>query len=146
MKNFLFLSLLTLIQGCWICPESHSVEYNAKTKTLKVLSEGYYIESVKLTEYIPKEGYIEEIDSNYTKISQTSNKVNRTLNLLNLNKNYIAKGKNIQNLLDEKELVFEIIIIKPGKTKNLTETDYINFASENLTDEIMIWKSSGGCK
>lgn len=146
MKIISLLLLILLFQSCWICPESHSVEYDAKTKTLKVLSEGYYIESVKLTEYIPKEGYIEEIDSNYTKISQTSNKVNRTLNLLNLNSNYIAKGKNIQNLLDKNELVFEIRIIKPGKIKKLAEKDYINFASENLTDEIMIWKSSGGCK
>ena len=92
MKKFSLLLLVAFLQSCWICPERHNLEFEYDTKIIKVLSEGYYVESIKITEYIRKEGYVEFIDSNYVEIKQKGKLLNRSIDLQDLNKNYSAKG------------------------------------------------------
>lgn len=70
MKKIPFLILIIFLQGCWICPERHNLEFDNDTKTISVISEDYYVKSIKMTEYIPKDGYVEYVDSNYVEITK----------------------------------------------------------------------------
>lgn len=60
MKNpaIIFLFLLTF-HSCWICPDPEYVEFDDSAKTITALSDDYFIESVTLTNYNQKDGYIE---------------------------------------------------------------------------------------
>lgn len=146
MKKKLILLFFVLLQSCWICPERHKLEFEYDSKIIKVLSEGYYIESIKMTEYIPKEGYVEYIDSNYVEIKQRGKLLNRTVDLLNLNRNYSAKGIDITKMLMKKEIAFEIIVKNPKlKMEDENARSFIYFVTDSLTKGKLIAESNG-CK
>jgi DNA-binding protein len=146
MKKISLLLLAGLLQSCWICPERHNLEFEYDTKIIKVLSEGYYIESIKITEYIPKEGYVDFIDSNYVEIKQNGKLLSRSIDLRNLNKNYSAKGIDIKKILSKKEIAFEIMIKNPKlKIEDQDSRSFIYFVTDSLTKGKLIVESNG-CK
>lgn len=146
MKKISLLLLAVLLQSCWICPERHNLEFEYDTKIIKVLSEGYYFESIKITEYIPKEGYVEFIDSNYVEIKQNGKLLSKSIDLRNLNKNYTAKGIDIKEILSKKEIAFEIMIKNPKlKIEDEDSRSFIYFVTDSLTKGKLIVESNG-CK
>lgn len=146
MKKFSLLLLVAFLQSCWICPERHNLEFEYDTKIIKVLSEGYYVESIKITEYIRKEGYVEFIDSNYVEIKQKGKLLNRSIDLQDLNKNYSAKGIDIKAILSKKEIAFEIMIKNPKlKIEDEDSRSFIYFVTDSLTKGKLIVESNG-CK
>lgn len=146
MKKISLLLLVVLLQSCWICPERHNLEFDYDTKIIKVLSEGYYIESIKMTEYIPKEGYVEFIDSNYVEIKQRGKLLNKSIDLRDLNKNYSAKGIDIKKMLSKRELAFEIMVKNPKlKIEDEDARSFVYFVTDSLTKGKLIAESNG-CK
>ena len=146
MKKFSLLLLVAFLQSCWICPERHNLEFEYDTKIIKVLSEGYYVESIKITEYIRKEGYVEFIDSNYVEIKQKGKLLNRSIDLQDLNKNYSAKGIDIKAILSKKEIAFEIMIKNPKlKIEDEDSRSFIYFVTDSLTKGKLIVESNS-CK
>ncbi|MBC7847630.1 MAG: hypothetical protein H7Y10_14205 [Flavobacterium sp.] len=146
MKKISLLLLVVFLQSCWICPERHNLEFEYDTKIFKVLSEGYYVESIKITEYIPKEGYVEFIDSNYVEIKQNGKLLSRRIDLRNLNENYSAKGIDIKEILSKKEIAFEIMIKNPKlKIEDEDSRSFIYFVTDKLTKGKLIVESNG-CK
>ncbi|WP_281635808.1 hypothetical protein [Flavobacterium marginilacus] len=146
MKKILLLLLIILFQSCWICPERHNLEFDNNTKIIKVLSEGYYFESIKITEYIPKEGYVEFIDSNYVEIKQKGKLLNNLIDFRNLNNNYNIKGIDIEKILSKREIAFEIMVKNPKlKTEDEDSRSFIYFVTDSLTKGKLIAESNG-CK
>lgn len=89
------------------------MEFEYNNKIIKVLSDGYYIESIKIVEYVPKKGYVEYIDSNYVEIKPNGILLNNRIDLLNLNTNYNAKRIGLKQILSKRELAFEIMVKDP---------------------------------
>lgn len=146
VKKISLLFLLILFQSCWICPERHSLEYEYETKIIKVLSDGYVIESIKITEYISKKGYVEYIDSNCVEIKPNGRLLNNHIDLLKINKNYSAKGTEVKQILSLRDLAFEIMIINPKlKLDDEDSRSYIYFITDSLTKDKIIAESNG-CK
>lgn len=146
MKKIILLLLAILLQSCWICPDRHNLEFDYDTKIIKVLSEGYFVESIKITEYIQKEKYVEYIDSNYVEIKQNGTLLNQSIDLRELNKNYIAKGINLKEMLSKKEIAFEIMVKNPKlKTEDENARAFIYFITDSLTKGKLIAESNG-CK
>lgn len=142
MKKKLLLLLVILLQSCWICPETHNLEFEYETKIIKVLSEGYYIESIKMTEYIPKEGYVKFIDSNYVLIKHRGKLLNKSIDLQDLNKNYITKGMDIKKMLSNREIAFEIVVKNP-KLKKEDARSFVYFVTDSQTKGKLIAQSKG---
>lgn len=132
--------------GCF-CPKKHDLEFDNSNKTIKVLSENFYIDNIKIVEYIPKDGYIELIDSNYIEINKKGKLINNKIYLQDIGKNYISKGKPINEILAKKNIAFYIWIVNP-KLKN-SDTNHGALAEFIITSnskEKFIFESNGGCK
>jgi hypothetical protein len=143
MKNWIFLFFLFLLQSCWICPDSHNIEYDKKRKILKVLDEGYALKSVRIFKYNNAEGYLKYTDSNSISLNLETEKIDKTVNLISPGKNYKIKKPNIQSLLEEDSLDFYVVIARSNKISN---EEYIHFISTELENEKTSIKSAGGCK
>lgn len=146
MKKYIFLIIPIFLLGCF-CPKTHDLEFDNSNKTIKVLSEDYYIDNIKIVEYIPKEGYIELIDSNYIEINKKGKLINNKIYLQDIGKNYISKGKPINEILAKKNIAFYIWIVNP-KLKN-SDTNHgalAEFIINNNSKEKFIFESNGGCK
>jgi hypothetical protein len=144
----IMILLISLIQGCIICPERHSIEYTKSTKSIKVLSEDYYIKSVRITAYLPNKNYIELLDSNYSEFNQIGIRGATEMNLKSAGENYLIKGiQKPEQLLAEKYLEFVIKIEKFERKKNgkLTDMDVIKFVSTDLKKEKNIFESNQPC-
>lgn len=146
MKKIFFLIVSIFIQSCF-CPKKHNMEFNNVKKTIKVLSEDYYIDNIKIVEYIQKEKYIELIDSNYVTINKNGKLINSKIDLRNISKNYKTKGRPVDEILAKKNIAFYIWIVNP-KLKN-DDTNYGALAELTLDNNSMgkiIFESNGGCK
>ncbi|MFK7031811.1 hypothetical protein [Flavobacterium oreochromis] len=145
MKKLLFLLILILSQSCWICPERHKIEFDNDTKKVKVLSDGYFIESIKMTEYIPKEGYIEPIDSNYVNIIPVG-KLEKKIDLNSITKNYTCTGINIEQLLTKKEIAFEIWVKNPDLEIGDEDAKSLVYFVTDSKSKGKTVEESNGCK
>ncbi|MBZ4036423.1 hypothetical protein K6T82_16755 [Flavobacterium sp. 17A] len=123
------------------------MEFDTIDKTIRVISKGYYIENIKIVEYIPKEGYIELIDSNYIEINKSGKIINDKIELLNSNKNYKITGKPISEILSKRNIAFYIWIVNPKLKKN--DTNYgalAEFIIDSTSKKSIVFESNGGCK
>lgn len=147
MKKIIVLFIAIIFQSCWICPEKQSIEFTKSTKTIKVLSKDYYIKSIRITEYLPKENYIELVDSNYVELLQKGIRGATEMSLENCGKNYIQKGKfDLENLLKKDHLEY-IINLEKFENKKDGNLDYetIRFVSEEIKTEKNIFQSNHPC-
>ena len=122
-------------------------DFRKTSEKIKILSEDYYIKSIKITEYIPKKNYIETIDSNYIELLQKGARGATEISLKNNYENYITKGKfDIENFLKKDYLEF---IIKLEKFKNKKDGNFdneiIRFVSDEILKEKNIFKSNHPC-
>lgn len=146
MKKILFLTIPFLLQSCF-CPKKHKMEYNNITKTIKVLSEDYYIRDIKIVEYIQRENYIELIDSNYVEIRNNGKFINNKIDLLDIDKKYKTIGKPVAEILMKRNIAFYIWIVNPKLKK--TDVNYISLAElgiDKSSKAKIIFESNGGCK
>jgi hypothetical protein len=142
MKYWIILLLLFSLQSCWLCPDSHTIEYDSQSRKFKVLSEGYHLKSIKITKYNLEDGFINHNDSNCTDII-VKNEFKTIVALTNIKGNYIEKGENLQSMLANKNLEFFILI---AKDKDTSDVDGITFRSSDLEKGKNVFKSRGGCK
>ena len=113
MRKIILIFTLILLQSCWVCPEKQSLEFTKSTKTIKILSEDYYIKSIRVTEYLPMENYIETVDSNYVEFTQNGVRGATEMTLENSGENYIRKGKSdFESLLKKDYLEYVINLEK----------------------------------
>ncbi|MGK4568122.1 hypothetical protein [Flavobacterium sp. 3HN19-14] len=145
MRKIILLLVLILFQSCWICPDKHKIEFDNDEKTFTVLSDGFFIESIKMTEFIQKEGYIETIDSNSIKIASTG-KLQQKINLKSLTKNYSIVGINLKKMLEKKNIAFEVCVINPDlKVDDENANSLIYFVTDNTSKGKTV-QESNGCK
>jgi hypothetical protein len=147
MKKIILLLFTIIFQSCFICPEKQSLEYTKSTKTIKILSKDYYIKSIRITEYLPKENYIETIDSNYVELIQKGARGATEMSLENNYENYVIKNKSdFEQFLKKDYLEF---IIKLEKFENKKDGNFdneiIRFVSTEITSEKNIFKSNHPC-
>jgi hypothetical protein len=147
MKRILLLFIPILFQSCWVCPEKQSLEFTKSTKTINVLSEDYYIKSLRITEYLPKDNYIEMVDSNYVEFTQNGARGATEMEIKNSGENYIRKGKlDFENLLKKDHLEY---VINLEKFENKKDGDFgkeiIRFVSEEIKAEKNIFESNHPC-
>ncbi|QOG03666.1 hypothetical protein [Flavobacterium sp. MDT1-60] len=123
------------------------MEFDNINKTIKVVSEDYYIDNIKIVEYIQKENYIELIDSNYIEINKRGTIINNKIDLLAINKNYKTTGKPIKDVLKKKNIAFYIWIVNPKLKKK--DTNYgalAEFVIDSISKKRIVFESNGGCK
>ncbi|BCY28873.1 hypothetical protein [Flavobacterium okayamense] len=149
MKKLIVFIVLLSLQSCWICPEKQSIEFKNSTKSIKVLNDNYYIKSIKIVEFIPKEGYIEPIDSNYVEFVQIGARGASELSLFDISENYLNKSSKISNLklfLNKQNLAYTIYIEKFENKKNGDlDIDHIYFISDEMKNDINIFESNHPC-
>ena len=147
MKKITLLFMIVLFQSCWVCPKKQSLEFTKSTKTIKILSDDYYIKSIRVTEYLPMEKYIETVDSNYVEFNQIGARGATELNLNNAGENYIRKGKSdFKELLNKKYLEYLIKLEKfDTKKEGNFDEETIRFVSEEIKAEKSIFESNAPC-
>ena len=148
MKKIIFVIIVVLCQSCWICPEKQSLEFTKSTKTIKILSEHYYIKSIRVTEYLPKKNFIELIDSNYVEFNQIGPRGAYEMSLDDIGENYWKKGNsNAKELLNKKylEYIIKIEKVDPEKKNDDSDRDVIRFVSSELEKEKNVMESNHPC-
>lgn len=122
MKHWIIIFIAAILfGGC--CPESNYIEFDNQDKTIKVLSEDFYIKSVTITEYKQKDGYIELIDSNSLTLNQGGVRGAFVLNLLNSGENYQVSGVEYSKLMTLEHLHYKVRLAKFGNKKNGKDSD-----------------------
>lgn len=147
MKRITFLFIILLFQACWICPEKQNLEFTKSTKTFKILSDDYYIKSIRLTEYLPMENYIETVDSNYVEFIQNGVRGAKEMSIGNVGENYIKKGKSDSESLLKKEYLEYIVNLEKFENKKdgNYDNDVIRFVSAEIKTEKSIFESNHPC-
>jgi|GEM_PF-5744468 len=147
MRKIILLFTLILLQSCWVCPEKQSLEFTKSTKTIKILSEDYYIKSIRVSEYLPMENYIETVDSNYVEFTQNGVRGATEITLENSGENYITKGKSdFESLLKKDYLEYVINLEKfENKKDGNFDNEIIRFVSTEIKAEKNIFKSNHPC-
>jgi hypothetical protein len=147
MKKIILLFIVILFQSCWICPEKQSLEFFKSTNSIKIISENYYIKSIRITEYIPMDNYIEPIDSNYVEFIQAGARGATEMCLNNYGENYTRKGtSNFENLLKKEYLEYVVNLEKFENKKNGDfDNEKIRFVSTQIKGEITVFKSNHPC-
>ena len=140
----IFLIFSLLFQSCFLnCSYPKKIKFDNISKSINVVSENYCIISLRLIEYKPMEGYIEEIKQSEFKIDFDTNQEIQNINLLVLLKN--SKNDSILSFLNKKYISYDIILheIKPEKFSE--DMKYIHFVSEEIEKGETIFESEG-CK
>ncbi|MGK4568156.1 hypothetical protein [Flavobacterium sp. 3HN19-14] len=146
MRKIVLILGLILFQSCWICPDRHKIEFDNDEKIFTVLSDGFFIESVKMTEYIQKEGYIETIDSNSITIASTGKQLQQNINLKSLTKNYSVVGIDLKKMLEKKNIAFEVWVKNSDlKVNDENAKSLVYFVTDNNSKGKTI-QESNGCK
>jgi len=147
MKKVTLLFIVILFQSCWICPEKQSLEFTKSTNTIKIISKDYYIKSIRITEYIPLENYIELIDSNYVEFFQVGARGAIEMCLNKYDENYIRKGKSDFESLLKKEHLEYVVNLEKFKNKRDSDLDneIIRFVNREINAEKTIFKSNHPC-
>lgn len=148
MKKWTFLILIIITNSCFICPEKISLEYTKSNKNIKILSNDFFIKSIKITEYIPKEKYIELVDSNFVEFYQSGARGAYEISINDIGENYSKKGNiEVGELLNKKYLEYVIRIEKFETEKNNGgfDNDVIRFISSEIINDKNIFKSNHPC-
>jgi len=140
-KTFQSLIILFIVTSC--CPPRHSIEFVNSKKEIKVLSEDYFLKSIIITEYIPKENYIEEIDSNRTIITFKPN--TNSINLYKLEQTSDVQGKKLDKMLAKKFLQYKIYLTPKDEAAFDKTFDEVYFVSEQIVKNSMEFETNG-CK
>lgn len=148
MKNWTLLILIIFFNSCGICPEKTKLEFTKSDRIVKILSDDYFIKSIRITEYIPRENYIELIDSNYVEFNQTGPRGAYEMSLNDIGENYWEKGSsNAKELLNKKYLEYIVKIEKfePEKKNDDSDRDEIRFVSCELVKDKNVMESNHPC-
>ena len=148
MKKWTFLILIIISNSCFNCPEKISLEYTKSKKNIKILSNDFYIKSITITEYIPKEKYIEMVDSNFVEFNQIGTRGSYEMSINDIGENYSKKDKiEVEKLLNKKYLEYVIRIEKfeTEKKNDGSDNDVIRFISSEIVNEKNIFKSNHPC-
>lgn len=142
----MILSCLVFLTGC-ICPKSNDVEFDNTSKILKVLSEGFYIEDVTITECVQKEGYVSLINTNRSTIKQIEGSKANTLNLIHPGKNFRLEGIPYSKLMGYELLYYEVRIAYENGNQNKDgfDRDYIFFVQNRFEKGQTTFGSSHPC-
>lgn len=148
MKKWTFLILIIITNSCFICPEKISLEYTKSSKNIKILSNDFFIKSITITEYIPKEKYIELVDSNFVEFNQIGVRGAYEMSINDIGENYYKKGSiEVGELLNKKYLEHVIRIEKFETEKNNdgSDSDVIRFISSEIVNDKNIFTSNHPC-
>ena len=148
MKYWTLFILIIVTYSCGICPEKTRLEFTRSNRTVKILSNDYYIKSIRITEYIPKENFIELVDSNYIEFNQIGPRGAYEMSLNDIGENYWKKGtSNAKELLNKKylEYIVKIEKVDPEKKNDDSDRDVIRFVRSELEKEKNVMESNHPC-
>lgn len=134
MKNTAIIFLLLLIlQSCWICPDPKFVEFDDSTKTITSLPDDYFIESVTLTKYIQRDGYIELDTTASLTFNNSGQKVSNKISLTETTDFEIEEGGNF-DLLENKPIQFQVRLRRREGNDESAPVKEITFLSEEISE------------
>ena len=140
----IFSMFALLLQSCFLdCSYPKKIKFDNISKSINVVSENYCIISLRLIEYKPMEGYIEEIKQSEFKIDFDINQAIQNINLLALLKN--SKNDSVLSFLNKKYISYDIILHEINPEKLSEDMKYIHFVSEEIEKGETIFESEG-CK
>lgn len=131
MKNRILWLLPLTLSSCWICPDPVYIEHNNINNTIEVLSEDFYIKSITITEFVPKDGSL--IDSSKILIEQHGTRGVTILNYTNSVEHYNLEGQRANEFLKKQNLQYEVSLMKFENKKkgNQFDIEIIDFIKDD---------------
>jgi hypothetical protein len=126
-----------VLQSC-LCPDPTYIAFDPSQETVEVLTDDYYIKAVIITEYIPREGFIELVDASKSSIVQAGGWARTILKLSDdCSEQYMCSGKPLREMLKIPYLEYRVQL---EKFKNKQRQDGFD------VEEVVFTKTSSNKK